>query len=391
MDNNKSLRILMILHMPWDRNLGGSRVQLELADEFWKMGHHIEKFDINDAFPNGQSSRLAQFTRPSFSSKAKEFAIANGHRFDIIDAHQGNLPFTKQELKFKGLLVARSVGLYAFCEEYFKLEQQKWPQTKQGNPITNTLRSWRQMRERPYYVRSLETCDLINLPNEDEKIYVQEHWGLGDKCSVFPFGLSEKRQQLFTEAVPSTSIRLNNKQVVFIGYWGKRKGSRDWAEIIHRTKAKISDVKFKFLGTGLSAEEVLQDLNLLPSDWIEIIPKYDSDELPSLLSGTTVGAFPSYMEGFGFAVLEKIACGLPTVAYDIPGPREMLKHVDPALMVPVGDVNAFVEKLVSILTLERGHYEKLCQQCLEVVKNFSWPKIAAEQIQLYSQCYTNLN
>ncbi|MDJ1175402.1 glycosyltransferase family 4 protein [Roseofilum capinflatum] len=387
----QSLRILMILHMPWDRNLGGPRVQLELADEFHKMGHHVAKFDINDAFPNGQSSRWSEFTRPSFSSKAKDFILANGHRFDIIDAHQGNLPFTKEELNFKGLLVARSVGLYAFCEEYARLEQQKWPQTKKGNLIANTLRSWRQKQESPYYLRSLETCDLINLPNEDEKIYVQEHWGLGDKCTVFPFGLSEKRQQLFTQAIESTSTRLNNKQVAFIGYWMQRKGSRDWGEILQRTKTKIPDVKFKFLGTGLSAEEVLKDLNLPPSDWIEVIPKYDSDELPSLLSGATVGAFPSYMEGFGFAVLEKIACGLPTVTYDIPGPREMLKYVDPSLMVPVGDVNAFVENLVSILTLERGDYEKLSQQCLEVTKTFSWPKIAADQIQLYSKYCTHLN
>ncbi|MDJ1168123.1 glycosyltransferase family 4 protein [Roseofilum sp. BLCC_M154] len=386
-----SLRILMILHMPWDRNLGGSRVQLELADEFRKMGHRVEKFDIDDAFPNDKSSRLSQFTRPSFSSKAKGFVLANSHRFDIIDAHQGNLPFTKEELNFNGLLVARSVGLYAFCKEYSRLEQEKWPQTKKGNLIANTLRSWRQVREHPHYLRSLETCDLINLPNEDEKIYIQEHWDLGDKCAVFPFGLSEKRQQLFSQALQSTSLHLNNKQVVFIGYWGKRKGSRDWSEILHLTKTQIPDVKFKFLGTGLSAEEVFQDLNLPPSDWIEVIPKYDSDELPSLLSGATVGAFPSYMEGFGFAVLEKIACGLPTVTYDIPGPREMLKHVESSLMVPVGDVNAFVEKLVSILTLERDNYEKLSQQCLKITKMFSWPKIAADQIKLYSECYTHLN
>lgn len=387
----KKIQILMILHMPWDRNLGGSRVQLELADEFRKMGHRVEKFDINDAFPNGQFSRLSQFTRPSFSSKAKDFVLANGHRFDIIDAHQGNLPFTKEELKFNGLLVARSVGLYAFCEEYSRLEQQKWPRTKKGNLIANTMRSWRQMRERPHYLHSLKTCNLINLPNEDEKIYIQEHWGLGDKCAVFPFGLSEKRQQAFTQAIQSTSVRLNNQQVAFIGYWGQRKGSRDWAEILQRTKAKIPDVSFKFLGTGLSAKEVLQDLNFPPSDWIEVIPEYDSDELPSLLSGATVGAFPSYMEGFGFAVLEKIACGLPTVAYDIPGPREMLKHVDPSLMLPVGDIDAFVEKLVRILRLEKEDYNQLSKQCLEVSKRFSWPKIAVDQIQLYSEYYSHLN
>lgn len=37
------LKILMMLHMPWERNLGGSRVQLELAEEFIKLGHEVEK------------------------------------------------------------------------------------------------------------------------------------------------------------------------------------------------------------------------------------------------------------------------------------------------------------------------------------------------------------
>ncbi|WP_283759732.1 glycosyltransferase family 4 protein [Roseofilum casamattae] len=381
----------MMLHMPWNRNLGGPRVQLELADEFRKMGHKVEKFDINDAFPNARNSRLSEFTRPSFSSKAKEFVLANGDRFDIIDAHQGNLPFTKAELNFKGLLVSRSVGLYALCEEYFEYEQKKWPQVKKGNPLANMVRSWRKEKERPYYLRSLETCDLINLPNQDEKIYVQKHWGMGDRSAVFPFGLSEKRQQAFTQAVQPAGTRLARKEVAFIGYWMQRKGSRDWPEILHRTKAKIPDVKFKFLGTGLSPEEVLRDLNLPACDWIEIIPNYDSEELPSLLSGATVGAFPSYMEGFGFAILEKIACALPTVAYDIPGPREMLKPIDFPLMVPAGDVNSFVDKLVEILTLPEAKYEQLSQQCLAFSREFSWPKIAMDQIQIYSQYYTQLN
>jgi hypothetical protein len=47
------LQILMILHMPWNRNLGGSHVQLELAEEFRKLGHKVEKFDLYDAFPEG--------------------------------------------------------------------------------------------------------------------------------------------------------------------------------------------------------------------------------------------------------------------------------------------------------------------------------------------------
>jgi hypothetical protein len=79
------LQILMILHMPWNRNLGGSHVQLELAEEFRKLGHKVEKFDLYDAFPEAKSSpRLGELFRPSFSVKAKFFVQANSHRFNVI-------------------------------------------------------------------------------------------------------------------------------------------------------------------------------------------------------------------------------------------------------------------------------------------------------------------
>ncbi|MFM6472484.1 MAG: glycosyltransferase family 4 protein, partial [Dolichospermum sp.] len=104
-------------------------------------------------------------------------------------------------------------------------------------------------------------------------------------------------------------------------------------------KKQVPNAKFLFLGTGVSLQKVLQDLNLPACDWINIIPQYNSEELPMLLSGATVGAFPSYIEGFGFAVLEKLASGLPTIAYDVPGPREILKLLDGSLLTPVGDVS----------------------------------------------------
>lgn len=382
---NRPLKILMVLHMPWDRNLGGSRVQLELAEEFQTLGHEVEKFDYYDAFPQVSSSPLAKILLPNFAIKAKAFVQANAHRFDIIDAHQGNLPFSKAELGFQGLLVARSVGLYAFYEEFAKVADAKWPPRKMRTRLGNWVRSWQYKRRRLHFPRSLQTCELINLPNSDEFAYVRDVMGLGDKCVVFPFGLSQQRQQAFAQAVQPTAVRLVNKQVVFIGSWGLRKGSRDWAKIIMRVKVQLPEARFLFLGTGFSAKAVLEDLNLPASDWIEIIPRYDSKELPRLLSRATVGAFPSYIEGFGFAVLEKLACGLPTVVYDVPGPREVLRDLDESLRVPVGDTEEFSSQVVRLLKLEEGHYSQLSQRCVEVAQLFSWSKIAKETLAIYDK------
>src|SRR5947209_17738731 len=104
----RPLRILMVCHMPWSRNLGGARVQVELADEFRALGHQVEKFSYEDAFPKGRS-RLGDLLDPrAFPRRARAFVQNRRADFDVIDAHQGNLPYSKPDLGFSGLLVVRS-------------------------------------------------------------------------------------------------------------------------------------------------------------------------------------------------------------------------------------------------------------------------------------------
>lgn len=117
--------------MPWDANLGGPKPQMELAKEFSRQGHIVEKFDYYDAFPEIKSLPpkllwLYRLFMPSFSQRAKEYIQKHANFFDIIDAQQGNLPFSKEELKFNGTLIVRSVGLYAFHQQFQELVQKTW-------------------------------------------------------------------------------------------------------------------------------------------------------------------------------------------------------------------------------------------------------------------------
>jgi glycosyltransferase involved in cell wall biosynthesis len=47
------------------------------------------------------------------------------------------------------------------------------------------------------------------------------------------------------------------------------------------------------------------------------------DELPRLMAGADVFAFPSTKEGFGLAAMEALAAGIPVVARDLPVLREV--------------------------------------------------------------------
>lgn len=375
----------MLLNMPWDENLGGPKPQIELAREFRKRGHEVEKFDLFDAFPEMQvgTSRIRELIRSSFPRRAKAFVRANAHRFDIIDCQHGNLPFSKNELGFDGLLVARSAGLYALYREFAVFADRKWPSRQKAHPIVELLTTFRQKREASNCPISLITCDLINVANEDERAYLAKD-GLADKCVVIPLGLTRQQQDEFRNASRPATERLSSQKIVFIGAWSPRKGSQDWGDIVRAVKARVPEARFLFLGTGFSEGTVLSDLGVADQDWIEIVPHYNHEHLPLLLSTATVGAFPSYVEGFGIGVLEKLAAGIPTVAYDAPGPREMLRQMDGRRLIPVGDTQLFSSELVNLLTLDRATYDRLSDQCRSVAKNFTWREIADKTLSVYS-------
>jgi glycosyltransferase involved in cell wall biosynthesis len=115
------------------------------------------------------------------------------------------------------------------------------------------------------------------------------------------------------------------------------------------------------------------------------VPHFRSDELPGLLGAVSVGAFPGYLEGFGLGVLEMLGSGLPTLAYDAAGPRDMLRlHAFPSL-VPTGDVAAFAAGLIALLRASPEEHARWSAASRAVAARFSWEEIARRTASLYAE------
>jgi glycosyltransferase involved in cell wall biosynthesis len=68
------------------------------------------------------------------------------------------------------------------------------------------------------------------------------------------------------------------------------------------------------------------------------------------LAQARVFAFTSVLEGLGFALIEALACGIPSVATNCPsGPAEILQNGKYGPLVPVGDHLALAAALESAL------------------------------------------
>lgn len=382
----KPLRILQLLNLRWDPRLGAVRVYMDLASEWRAAGHIVEQYSLSDAFPRSVDSAAGFVLRQIwFARKAKKFVQKNAGRFDIIDALIGSLSASKQELGFDGLLVARSVGLYRLYDRFETSTAKRWSRRSRGSLLGKALYTFM----RHWLIKASDLAvrhaDLINVPNANEADCLREETATARPIIVQPYGLTAERRRALLAAAASPAARIGRKKVSFVGMWGARKGARDWPAIIRRVRQEIPEARFCFLGTMVEAPKILRELGLESTDGIELVSDYPPDDLPRLLADCTAGVFPSYVEGFGLGVLEQLAAGIPTVAYDVSGPRDSLSGLLPEFLVPVGDREAAARAVCRILKLDLIEYEKLFERSGEAAAQFAWSDIARETIEIYRQ------
>src|SRR5262249_16120227 len=150
-------------------------------------------------------------------------------------------------------------------------------------------------------------------------------------------------------------------------------------------------VEFVFLGTMFDEAIVHADLTRDEARRLICRTTFSEQELPALLGDCAVAIFPSYIEGFGLAVLEQLAAGLPPIAYDVPGPRQILEPQQARLLTRVGDTDAIARRAVDILSLSVPEYERLSAECRAIAGSYQWSKIARDTLDQYSIALQSLN
>lgn len=105
----------------------------------------------------------------------------------------------------------------------------------------------------------------------------------------------------------------------------------------------------------------------------------NSKEKLSYLKLSRVFFFPSHAEGFGIAILEAMACGLPVVAWDLPlyeslFPKGMIR-------VPTEDIEKCANAIKDLLT-NSAQYDTISNDALEVASRYDWDKVAKREILL---------
>jgi glycosyltransferase involved in cell wall biosynthesis len=381
------LRVLMVAHTPWDLRLGAPSVQMHIAEHLRALGHHVDFLGSAEVVPRPPQTRIGQLLVPSFGRRAVPAVRARAQEYDVIDAHQGNLPVQRSDLGFDGVLVTRSAGLTHAYRRFLDSIPQRWESAPPTNRWAAPVRRRKARTEMRHAEASFRASDLILVPNaaEAEELAAM---GFGAVTRVVANGIPDELLHRAAADRGADAGRASERRVSVIATWDLRKGRLDWPRILAAVRSRVPEATFTFLGTGVAEERVLADLG--HPEGVHVVPTYDPTTLPDLLAGTKAGALASYVEGFGLGLVEQMACGVPSVAYDVPGPRHTIGALDRDFLVPVGDVTAFADQLVRLLTMDTHTFAGLARRARDAATHYRYSAIAAETLQAYrSACTRN--
>jgi glycosyltransferase involved in cell wall biosynthesis len=129
------------------------------------------------------------------------------------------------------------------------------------------------------------------------------------------------------------------------------KGVGEFVEAANRLRAQGYDSRFVLVGNGDDANPASVDASTLEA-WrrggtVELWGR--RDDMPDVLSQANIVCLPSYREGVPKVLIEAASCGRPIVTTDAPGCREIVRHGENGLLVPVRDAGALAAAIKTLI------------------------------------------
>lgn len=109
------------------------------------------------------------------------------------------------------------------------------------------------------------------------------------------------------------------------------------------------------------------------------------EDMPAVFAQAHLVCLPSYYEGVPKALVEAAACGRAIVATDIPGCREVVRHEENGLLVPVRDPRALAAALRRLIEAPSLRRQMGAQGRKIVEQELSDEKVAAETLKIYGE------
>ena len=168
------------------------------------------------------------------------------------------------------------------------------------------------------------------------------------------------------------------------------KGIREYVDAARIVKKEFSKARFILAGDTDSGNPAMISRNQL-NKWNQegvIEWKGHEDAMLDILQNSNIACLPSYREGMPKFLLEAASCGLPIVATDVPGCREIVENNVNGFLVTPKDSKSLADG-IKILINDFKLREKFGQQSRVMIENmFSSEIINKQTINFYKLLFS---
>jgi phosphatidylinositol alpha-mannosyltransferase len=201
----------------------------------------------------------------------------------------------------------------------------------------------------------------------------------GDGLRVIPNGCDV---DAFARGSPAEGLP-PGRRVLWVGRLDPQKGFGVAVRAFERVAGVFPEVRLVVIGEGrdIGAVELLAPDVRSRVDLLGTVPH---DRLPAYHAAAEVFLSPALgQESFGIVLVEAMAAGLPVVASDIPGYREVVADGREGLLVPPGDAGAVAAALERVLG-DRSLAARLGAAGRKRSQDYRWERVVDDVERAYA-------
>ncbi len=176
--------------------------------------------------------------------------------------------------------------------------------------------------------------DAIITVNEDfEKILKEKYPQKNIKYIPYAYKINYKNESLINKC--------EFKTIVFVGALIEGKGVLDLMEVYDILFLEKLNIKLNVIGDGFLKEKLLLWSQKFPQNRVRISGSLSNEDVISEMNQSDVLVLPSYSEGRPTVILEAMANGLPVIATNLDGIKEIVKSDYNGKLFNPGDISEF--------------------------------------------------
>jgi len=190
---------------------------------------------------------------------------------------------------------------------------------------------------------------------------------------------------LFGRAEPLDELRDGTLNLLFVGRLEERKGLIHLLKAYHRLRKRRVDARLLVIGAGPNLREYRRYVGLRKIRDVEFLGRVTDEEKARYLASADIFCAPSTgQESFGIVLLEAMAAGVPIVASDIHGYKQVVQRNVQGLLVEPRNSKQLAAALYALSRDEELRSE-MGEAGRSRAQEYSWRQVTEQVVDYYHE------